>query len=78
MYARIAAEAMNAMWITVPHINAWWEVWWTSTNIWSRCTEEMPTIAVASLTFSTLELTCESHSGWSRWPWRPMRETKVS
>lgn len=78
MYARIAAEAMKAMWITVPHSSACCEVWCTSTNIWSRWTEEMPTMAVASFTFRTLELTCESHSGWSRWPWSPMRETKVS
>lgn len=78
MYQRIAAERMNAMWITVPHISEWREVWWTSTNIWSRWTEEMPTMAVASFTFSTLALTCESHSGWSRWPSSPIRETKVS
>lgn len=63
MYARIAAEAMNAMWMTVPHSSEWCEVWCTSTNIWSRCTDEMPTMAVASFTLSTLELTCESHSG---------------
>ena len=34
--------------------------------------------AVASFTFSTLAFTCESHSGWSGWPSRRRRETKVS
>lgn len=43
-----------------------------------RWIEEMPTIAIASFTFSTLALTCESHSGWSGWFLRLMRETKVS
>ena len=44
----------------------------------SRWIEEMPMIDMASLTFSTLALTCESHSGWSGWPLRLIRETKVS
>ena len=38
----------------------------------------MPTIAIASFTFSTLALTWESHSGWSGWSLRLIRETKVS
>ena len=38
----------------------------------------MPMMAVASLTFSTEALTWLSHSGWSGWPSRFMRETKVS
>jgi len=35
-------------------------------------------IAVASLTFSTLAFTCESHSGWSGCPCRFIFETNVS
>ena len=38
----------------------------------------MPMMAVASFTLSTEAFTCESHSGWSGWPSRSMRETKVS
>ena len=47
-------------------------------KVLSRWIEEMPMIAVASLTFSTEALTCDSHSGWSGWLSRRMRETKVS
>ncbi len=47
-------------------------------KVFSRWIDEMPTIAIASLVFSTEAFTCESHSGWSGWPSRFMRETKVS
>ena len=36
------------------------------------------TVLVMVFFVSTFAFTCESHSGWSRWPWRPMRVTKVS
>ena len=38
-----------------------------SMKVRSRWIEEMPMIAIASLTFSTLALTWLSHSGWSGW-----------
>ena len=38
----------------------------------------MPMIAIASLIFSTEAFTCDSHSGWSGWSSRSMRDTKVS
>src|SRR5690606_33346876 len=47
-------------------------------KVFSRWIEEMPMIAIASFTFSTEALTWLSHSGWSGWPSRPRRETKVS
>ncbi|MOA44597.1 hypothetical protein D3C78_1669010 [compost metagenome] len=47
-------------------------------NVFNRWIEEMPMIAIASFTFSTLALTWLSHSGWSGWPSRRRRETKVS
>ena len=47
-------------------------------KVFSRWIDEMPMIAVASFTLSTEALTCDSHSGWSGWPCRFMRETKVS
>ena len=34
-------------------------------NVRSRWIDEMPMIAVASLTLSTDAFTCDSHSGWS-------------
>ena len=50
----------------------------TSMNVLSRWIELMPMIAIASFTFSTLALTWLSHSGWSGWPSRSRRDTKVS
>jgi hypothetical protein len=47
-------------------------------NVRRRWIDEMPMIAVASFTFSTLALTCDSHSGWSGCDSRFMRETNVS
>ena len=47
-------------------------------KVFSRWIDEMPMIAVASFTFSTEAFTCDSHSGWSGWPSRYRRETKVS
>jgi len=47
-------------------------------KVFSRWIEEMPMIAMASFTFSTLALTWLSHSGWSGWPSRRSRETNVS
>src|SRR5690606_24261853 len=47
-------------------------------KVFSRWIEEMPMIAIASFTLSTEALTWLSHSGWSGWPSRPRRETKVS
>ena len=47
-------------------------------KVLSRWIEEMPMIAIASFTFSTEALTWLSHSGWSGWPSRRRRETKVS
>src|SRR6185436_104853 len=47
-------------------------------KVLSRWIEEMPMIAVASFTLSTEAFTCDSHSGWSGWLSRFMRETKVS
>ena len=49
-----------------------------SMKVLSRWMEEMPMIAIASFTFSTEALTWLSHSGWSGWPSRRRRETKVS
>jgi hypothetical protein len=39
-----------------------------------RWIEEIPTIAIASFTLRTLALTWESHSGWSGWFLRLIRE----
>ncbi|MNI90313.1 hypothetical protein D3C73_1478220 [compost metagenome] len=47
-------------------------------NVFNRWIEEMPMIAIASFTFSTLALTWLSHSGWSGWFCRRRRDTKVS
>ena len=47
-------------------------------KVFSRWMDEMPMIAMASFTFSTLALTWLSHSGWSGCFSSPMRETKVS
>jgi hypothetical protein len=47
-------------------------------KVFSRWMELMPMMAVASFTFSTEAFTWLSHSGWSRWPSRFMRLTKVS
>ena len=44
----------------------------------SRWIDEIPMIAVASFTFSTDAFTCDSHSGWSGWPSRRIRDTNVS
>ena len=49
-----------------------------SMKVFSRWIELMPMIAIASFTFSTLALTWLSHSGWSGWPSRFSRDTKVS
>ena len=49
-----------------------------SMNVFSRWIEELPMIAIASFTLSTLALTWLSHSGWSGWPSRFSRDTKVS
>src|SRR5690606_36878331 len=49
-----------------------------SMKVFSRWIEEMPMIAIASFTFSTEALTWLSHAGWSGWPSRRRRETKVS
>ena len=38
----------------------------------------MPMMAIASFTFKTEAFTWLSHSGWSGWPARVRRETKVS
>jgi hypothetical protein len=47
-------------------------------KVFRRWIDEMPMIAVDSLILSTPALTCDSHSGWSGWPSRSSRETKVS
>ncbi|CFO69877.1 Uncharacterised protein [Bordetella pertussis] len=49
-----------------------------SMKVRSRWIDEMPMMAMASLTLSTLALTWLSHSGWSGWSSRRRRETKVS
>jgi len=47
-------------------------------KVLSRWIDEIPMMAVASLTFNTEALTWLNHSGWSGWSSRFMRETKVS
>ncbi|MNW21768.1 hypothetical protein D3C71_2228650 [compost metagenome] len=49
-----------------------------SMKVRSRWIDEMPMMAIASLTLSTLALTWLSHSGWSGWFCRRRRDTKVS
>ena len=73
-----SAETRNVRWMTTWAMSASRCRRRRLMNVFSRWIEEMPMIAVASLTFSTQALTCDSHSGWSGWPSRFIRETNVS
>ena len=76
--ARATAETTKVRWITVCQSIVSEEVLAALMKVCRRWIEEMPTIAIASFTLSTLALTWESHSGWSGWFLRLIRETKVS
>src|SRR5512139_3451350 len=78
IYAIETADTMNAMWIMVCHCMTWTVRLGALMKVFSRWIDEMPMIAVASLTLSTFALTCDSHSGSSGWPSRLSRDTKVS
>ena len=65
-------------WIVVCAISTLASYEFALMNVFSRWIDEMPMIAVASLTLSTLALTCDSHSGWSGWLSSRIRDTNVS
>ena len=73
-----SAETRNVMWITVCAISIFASYDCALMKVFSRWIDEMPMIAVASLTLSTLAFTCDSHSGWSGWPSSRIRDTNVS
>ena len=66
------------MWITVCAINTLGSYEPALMKVFNRWMDEVPMIAIASLVLSTEALTCDSHSGWSGWLSKFMRETKVS
>ena len=66
------------MWIAVCHMSVFSSYAAALMNVLSRWIDEMPMMAVASFTLSTDALTCDSHSGWSGWSSRFIRDTNVS
>ena len=76
--ATASADSRNVTWIIVCEISIFSSYEFALMNVFSRWIDEMPMIAVASFTLSTLALTCDSHSGWSGWPSSRIRDTNVS
>ena len=78
VYAIAIADRMKTMCITVCAMitSILYEL--ALMKVFSRWMDEMPMMAIASFVFSTDAFTCDSHSGWSGWSSRCMRETNVS
>jgi hypothetical protein len=72
------ADSTKVTWMTTCHSSTLSLFHSAPMKVFSKWMDEIPINAIASFTFSTPALTCDSHSGWSGCPCRCSRDTKVS